>query len=168
LRWFQSEEYGIFDLYFKGDGKRMALAPQKFREIVFQLMYSQDFGGDAESIVPMLMAQLAVTKRVMREACVFRDRLLEKRAEIDAVLRMHSASYELERIPRVERNVIRLGIYELIFVKGIPPKVVIAEAMRLSRKFSTPESATFVNAVLDSIYKELIPKDVETPSGLCV
>jgi N utilization substance protein B len=140
----------------------MALTPQKFREIVFQLMYSEDFGGDAD-IIPMLMAQLCVTKRAMREACALKDQILEKKGEIDAVLRIHSASYELERIPRVERNVIRLGIYELIFSKSVPPKVAIAEAMRLSRKFATPEAATFVNAILDSILKELVTIDVKTP-----
>jgi len=131
----------------------MALAPQKFREILFQLIYNDDFGGDIE-IVEMLMAQLAVTKRVVREAVVVKDKFLEKRGEIDALIARHSKSYDFERIPRVERNVIRLGVYELLFAPDVPPKVVIAEAIRLTRKFATPEAATFVNALLDAVYTE--------------
>jgi N utilization substance protein B len=132
----------------------MPISPQKFREIVFQLLYSDDFGGSAD-VIEMLMAQLAVTKRIVREASIFKDKILGKKAEIDEAIRTHSAAYEFERIPRVERNVLRLSIYELLFSSDIPPKVAIAEAIRLARKFATSEAATFVNAVLDSIYKKI-------------
>lgn len=141
----------------------MALSPQKFREIVFQLIYSEDFGGDA-GVVEMLMAQLAVTKRIVREAYALKDKVLEKRQEIDAVISAHSESYDFERIPRVERNVIRLGIYELLFSEDVPPKVAISEAVRLSRKFATAEAATFVNAVLDSVYKKHAVKTTDDPA----
>jgi N utilization substance protein B len=132
----------------------MPISPQKFREIVFQLLYSNDFGGCAE-IAPMVMAQLCVTKKVVREACELKEGILEKKEVIDALIRDHAQSYEFERIPRIERNVIRLGVYELLFSKNVPPKVAIAEAIRLTRKFATPEAATFVNAILDSIFKLL-------------
>ena len=131
----------------------MPISPQKFREIVFQLIYSDDFGGDG-NIVDMLMAQLAVTRRIVREAHMTREKFLEKKPEIDALIRTHSEGYEFERIPRVERNVLRLGVYELLFSPEVPPRVAIAEAIRLARKFATPEASTFVNAILDSIFKE--------------
>ena len=134
----------------------MPFSPQKFREIVFQLLYSDDFGGCPE-VAEMIMAQLSVTKKIVREAGAVKDKILEKKAEIDALIRKHSESYEFERIPRIERNVIRLGAYELLFSTGVPPKVAIAEAIRLTRKFATPEAATFVNAVLDSLFKQLKP-----------
>ena len=147
----------------------MTLSPQKFREIVFQLLYSDDFGSDAE-VSEMLMAQLAVTKRILREAAAYKDVFLGKKAEIDEMIGKHSDSYDFERIPRIERNVIRLGIYELLFCPDIPPKVAIAEAIRMTRKFATPEAATFVNAILDSVYKQTITitEDVPTLSGLPV
>jgi transcription antitermination protein NusB len=141
----------------------MPIAPQKFREIVFQLLYSDDFGADAD-VIEMVMAQLSVTKRVVREASAIRDQILEKRQEIDEQIQTHCQSYEFERIPKVERNVIRLAAYELLFSKEIPPKVAIAEAIRLSRKFATPEAAAFVNAILDAILKQHLaePNDVAT------
>lgn len=132
----------------------MPISPHKFRELVFQLLYSDDFGSD-EGIIDMLMGQLSVTKRIVREACQVKEKIIEKKIEIDALIRQYSRAYDFERIPRVERNVLRLSVYELLFSPEIPPKVAIAEAIRLSRKFATAEAATFVNAVLDTIYKHL-------------
>jgi transcription antitermination protein NusB len=131
----------------------MPISPQKFREVVFQLLYSDDFGGCAE-VTEMLMAQLSVTKKVVREAYAFKEKILEKKKQLDELICKHSESYDFERIPRIERNVIRLGAYELFFSLNTPPKVAIAEAIRLTRKFATPEAATFVNAVLDSMFKQ--------------
>ncbi len=64
----------------------MPISPQKFREIVFQLLYSDDFGGSSE-VAEMLMAQLAVTKRIVREACAVKDKIVEKKDEIDVLIR---------------------------------------------------------------------------------
>ena len=64
-----------------------------------------------------------------------------------------SLSYDLDRIHSVERNVLRLGIYELFYETEIPPKVAIAESIRLSKKFGTPESVSYVNAIIDNLYK---------------
>lgn len=138
----------------------MPISPQKFREIVFQLLYSHDFGG-SEEVGEMLMAQLAVTKRIVREADLAKEKILEKKDKLDEIIRFNSTSYDFERIPRVERNILRLSIYELMFSTDIPPKVAIAEAIRLSRKFATVEAATFINAVLDTVYKKIA---VENPS----
>ncbi len=142
----------------------ISLSPQKFREIVFQLIYSSDFGGDAE-VQEMVMSQLSVTKRIVRAADAVKERFLEKKEQIDALIIKHSQGYDLERIPRVERNIVRLGIYELLFVPEVPRKVAIAESMRLARKFSTKESATFVNALMDSVYQSLEKEGVS--DGRC-
>lgn len=135
----------------------ISLSPQKFREIVFQLIYSSDFGGDAE-VEEMIMSQLEVTKRIVRAADEVKVQFLEKKEKIDALIIQHSQGYALERIPRVERNIVRLGIYELLFVPEVPQKVAIAESMRLARKFATKEAATFVNAIMDSVYQSLEKK----------
>ncbi len=130
----------------------MALSPQKFREVVFLLIYSDDFGG-GDDVVELLMGQLSVTKRIVREANEIKLKILEKKQQVDEVIRKVSEAYDFERIPRVERNVLRLSVFELLFSATIPPKVAIAEAIRLCRKFATAEAATFVNAILDVIYK---------------
>ncbi len=134
----------------------MSISPFKFREIVFQLMYGADFGSADDAIVPLIMGQLAVTKRVVREAQELKGRIDAKCAEIDQKIREESVAYDFERIPRVERNILRLSVYELLFSEEVPPKVSIAEAIRLTRKFATPEAASFINAILDSIYQKSV------------
>lgn len=143
----------------------VSFSPQKFREIVFQLVYSSDFGSDSD-VQGMMMSQLAVSRRIMKAADALKERVLEKREEIDAKIRQHSQSYDFDRIPRVERNIVRLGIYELLFVKEVPGKVAIAESIRLARKFATKEAATFVNALMDSVYHSLEQEGISSDGQL--
>jgi transcription antitermination protein NusB len=132
----------------------MSVPQQKLREIVFQMLYSFDMGrARDEDMVPLLMAELAVAKSAVLTAQKRVHAILEKQKEIDKLISNASLSYAFERIQSVERNILRLGIYELMFDEAIPPKVSIAEAMRLARKFGSPESANFVNAIMDNVYK---------------
>jgi len=137
----------------------MALPKQKFREIVFQLLFSDDFGSD-EEVITLLMSELAVSKKTVREAIEHKAQIETKQTEIDRLIAHTSKAYDFERISRVERSILRLGIYELLHDASIPLKVAIAEAIRLARKFGTPESASFVNAVLDAVkITETIPTE---------
>ena len=133
----------------------MAISQQKFREIVFQLLFSQDFVvTEEDEIVDFMMQQLAVTKKTMRQAQEKWRSIVSHISEIDETIRKFSSAYDLDRIAKVEKSVLRLGIYELCYETGIPPVVVIAEAIRLTRKFATAESSSFVNAVLDALYQD--------------
>ena len=131
----------------------MALSQQKFREIVFQLLYSQDLAHPDDTLmIELMMAELAISKRSVRLAQERVQQILEHLPEIDALIASISTSYDFARIQVVTRNILRLAVFELLFDPQIPPKVAIAEAIRLSRKFNTPESASFVNALLDNLY----------------
>ena len=130
----------------------MALPQQKFREIVFQALYSLELGGsDKDEIISLLMKELQVTKKTVREAFDQVLKIVACKEEIDALIAKTSTSYAFERIQTVEKNILRLSCYELLHDPEMPPKVVIAEGLRLARKFGTPESANFVNALLDVI-----------------
>jgi len=132
----------------------MALSPQKSREIVFQLLYSQDIGRpDEDSMTNLMMSELAVTKKNVKAAQEKVHQIQQNLQEIDPLIASVSTSYTFERIQTVTKNILRLGVYELFFEKQVPYKVVISEAIRLSRKFSSPESAGFVNALLDNLYQ---------------
>jgi len=133
----------------------MAVPKQKFREIVLQLLYSNDIAAmEVDQVNAIMMETLKVTKKVIREAYARMQLILEKKEEIDGMIQAVSHAYAIDRIQKLELNVIRLGAFELLFDDEIPPKVAIAEAMRLAQKFSTPESASFVNALLDAFYKK--------------
>ena len=131
----------------------MSISPQKQREILFLLLYSSDFGSEAE-VIDLLMQQLSVTKKAVRAAMQQCAKALEYIEALDLLIEEHSKAYALERIPRVERTILRLCLYELLCLKTTPYKVVFAEAARLTRKFATKEAAAFVNAILETIYSQ--------------
>jgi len=134
----------------------MAVTKQKFREILFHLLYSQDFDeNEKEDIISFLMAEHEVTKKTIYAAQRKQVDVMGEKEAIDKLIAEASHAYDFARIPRIEKNILRLGVYEICFDLTIPPKVAIAEAIRLARKFSTPESSTFVNAILDAIYKKV-------------
>ena len=139
----------------------MALNPYKMREIVFHLLYSSDFSEavQAESF-PIFMEHHKVTKKSMFLAEARSKEILQKLPKLDQMISETATGYEFNRIPRVERNLLRLGAYEIYFSKTVPPKVAIDEAVRLARKFSSSESASFINAILDALYKKK-PEPVE-------
>ncbi len=140
----------------------MALSPQKFREIVFQLLYSHDFFPETEdAVVDFMMEQLSVTKKNMKEALERQQKISSKTADIDEYIGRYSVAYDPSRIGKAEKNILRLGIYEICYDESVPDKVAIAEAIRLTRKFSTPESGSFVNAVLDALLKDRLISSVQ-------
>lgn len=81
---------------------------------------------------------------------------LEQRNAIDERIKKHVKNWELHRIAAVDRNILRLAIYEMLHREDIPPVVSINEAVDIAKKFSTPESGKFVNGILDQIKAELL------------
>jgi N utilization substance protein B len=145
----------------------MAFPQAKLREIIFQLLYSCDAGRtEGQSSIPLLMRELKVTRSKVYEALSKTVAIQKQLPDIDALIRKTVVGYSFERIQTVERNILRLAIFEIAIEKETPPKVAITEAMRLARKFSTPEAANFINAILDAIYKSQLgethePKAIE-------
>jgi len=133
----------------------MALSPQKFREIVFQSLYSYDFVQlEEEELVPFFMKLSCVPRSVLGLVNERKKAIWSHKEDVDRRIAKASLAYDFHRIPKVELNILRLGVFELLYDEKIPPKVAIAEAIRLCRKFATAEGATFINAVLDHIYTE--------------
>ena len=79
----------------------------------------------------------------------------ENIADIDRRLAQHAEHWRIERMPAVDRNVLRLAIYEMMAL-GTPPPVAIDEAIELARRFSGEESVHFINGVLDAVRKTLV------------
>ena len=75
---------------------------------------------------------------------------------IDALLAAHSKHWRLERMPAVDRNVLRMAVGEMIAFKQTPFPIVINEALEIARRYSAPESIQFLNGMLDTIARSLI------------
>jgi N utilization substance protein B len=81
---------------------------------------------------------------------------LEHRDESDELIRKYSKNWDLPRIAAVDRNILRLAIYEMLHRDDIPPVVSINEAVDIAKRFSTQDSGKFVNGILDSVKNELM------------
>jgi N utilization substance protein B len=78
----------------------------------------------------------------------------EHRTEIDQVIQGHSENWRLERMSRVDRNILRMAVFEMTQCTDIPPRVAINEAIDLGKQFGTEESGAFINGILDGIFLE--------------
>ncbi|NDE82420.1 MAG: transcription antitermination factor NusB [Chlamydiia bacterium] len=132
----------------------MALSQQKRREILFQLLFSFDFTRvEEDDLNEFIMKEFFVSRKAVREMLDEIKQIAIHLTDLDAKITTYSIAYELHRIPKVELNILRLAIYEMLYIPSLPPKVSIAEAIRLTRKYATMESTSFINAVLDAIFQ---------------
>lgn len=130
----------------------MSISPQKFREIVFLALFSHLSGRpDAKGSLDLYMELLKTSPTNTRNGCLRAEKILEKLPEIDEWIEKFATSFEFERIQTVEKTALRIGAFELL-EKEIPPMVAIAEALRLTKKFSTPSAVAFVHAILDKLH----------------
>jgi N utilization substance protein B len=72
-------------------------------------------------------------------------------AHIDGVITSYSENWRLSRMSKIDRNILRVALYELVYLSGIPPAVTINEAVELGKRFGTEESGSFINGILDKI-----------------
>lgn len=72
-------------------------------------------------------------------------------AHIDGIITGYSENWRLSRMSKIDRNILRLALYELVYLSGIPPAVTINEAVELGKRFGTEESGSFINGILDKI-----------------
>jgi len=133
----------------------MALVKKKYREIVFQMLFSNIFSDvEEKNIVPFIMNLIKTTKKNTLHALDYVNKIVSSLDKIDPEIKKVSSSYDIERIGKVEITIIRLALYEMLFDASIPCKVAISEAIRLTKKFAGAKSANFVNAILDAIYQK--------------
>ncbi|MEW6078593.1 MAG: transcription antitermination factor NusB [Thermodesulfobacteriota bacterium] len=90
----------------------------------------------------------------------------EKRQQIDTLLVEHSQNWKISRMSGVDRNIMKIAVYEMMYCEDVPFKVAINEAIEIGKQFSTEDSGAFINGVLDSIRKKIEPqtKKDQTPS----
>ena len=98
-----------------------------------------------------------MTQEADQEIKEFTERLVfgvyQNINDIDAKVSSYATNWQLKRMAVIDRNILRLGLYELSYAPDIPPKVTINEAVELAKKFGDIESSKFVNGILDKIHK---------------
>ena len=124
------------------------------REYALQLLYQLDVTrAGADSIIEEFWVHLEVPGEVRAFAAALVAGTLARREEIDQLIARHANNWQINRMAVVDRNILRLGAYELLFVEDVPPKVSLNEAIELAKRFGDEESSKFVNGILDAIHK---------------
>jgi len=133
------------------------------RECALQMMYELDVGKHSKDEILHTYWQMNEHPKKVRD---FAELLFEgtvlRLKEIDKVIQQHAKNWRLIRMAVVDRNVLRLAVFEFLSGGKTPETVVINEALEIAKKFSTHESAQFVNGILDSIKNELMGKGLRS------
>jgi transcription antitermination protein NusB len=128
------------------------------REAAVQLLFHWDMNvrqpleeADLDGFWQLRTANQATKEFATRVA----GGVIAEQGTIDEKITRYTANYELKRISAVDRNILRVAIYEMLFCNDVPPVVAINEAIDIAKKFGTEESGKFVNGVLDRVKLDL-------------
>jgi transcription antitermination protein NusB len=132
-------------------------ARRKARELALQRLFQDDFhrnrSGDSISDTFLCDAQVDSEVRSFAEHLV--EGVLQYREEIDAILQRYAKHWSKERMAIIDRNILRFSIYELFYLKDIPPKVTINEAIEIAKLYGGEASSAFVNGILDQVQSDV-------------
>lgn len=134
------------------------------RIVALQTLYEHEFRSQSEDSSLQLDEILARNIDRYKEAIDDKEfvsslvaGVLEHREELDEKLQPMAPGWPLEQIARIDRNVLRIGLYELLYkAESVPPKVVINEAVELAKAFGSDNSSKFINGVLGTAYRTLV------------
>ncbi|MBA3757536.1 transcription antitermination factor NusB [Candidatus Saccharibacteria bacterium] len=139
------------------------------RIVALQTLYEQDFrrGCDDQNFaLEEILVRNIDRYRETIDDKEFIEQLVagvdQKQVELDEIIRPVAPEWPIEQIARIDKVVLRIGVYELLFEKGVPPKVVINEAVELAKAFGGDNSSKFINGVLGTVLRNHENKKVSS------
>jgi N utilization substance protein B len=128
------------------------------REVTLQLLFQRDHNPRVDRPFVERFAHARLSESSLESFCLgLYDGVVAHQSEIDQRLSETAENWRLIRMAAVDRNVLRLGAYELFYMPETPPNVVLDEAIELARRYGTAESSAFVNGVLDKLRPNSTP-----------
>ncbi len=143
------------------------------RRFALQSLYEWDFWGGERT--PLDICERNIERWMFEEGESFDEvdftkgiigGVLEHQPEIDETIAKFAPDWPLEKITTIDRNILRVGVYELLYNFDIPSKVAINEAIELAKSFGGDSSGRFVNGVLGAVYRDQLARGIEKPSDL--
>lgn len=130
------------------------------REIIMQSLYQWDFRERPTGVLPAIIEQnieefgagLDDTKTFISESI---EGVMEHIEDIDTLIVEYATNWPMEQMTLVDRNILRLGVYEMQYNEDIPPKVAINEAIELAKAYGGPSSGKFINGILGAMFIKL-------------
>lgn len=131
------------------------------RIVAMQTLYEYDFrdgAGDAHiELAPILERNLGEFSKAIDDTAFVHDvvnGVIKHQADIDGIIAPAAPEWPVDQIAKIDKIVLRVGVYELCFKRDVPPKVAINEAVELAKAFGGENSSKFVNGVLGTIYRQ--------------
>jgi N utilization substance protein B len=129
---------------------------RKARELALQMLFQWEQGGHSpQHVVSTFLRAQRVDEEVENFAQALFEGTVAEIETLDRIVREHSEHWRVERMPAVDRNLLRVALYELRHHPETPPAVIINEALEIARRFSDKHAVDFVNGILDAVRKTL-------------
>ncbi len=128
---------------------------RKGREVLLQLLFQEEmnFSKDRECLLKNFWSDFPSDPLISEWAQDLYLKIADKKEELDKVIESHSQNWKMYRMSPIDRNILRTATYELFYEKETPGEVVLNEAIEIAKRFGNEDSASFVNGVLDNIWK---------------
>jgi N utilization substance protein B len=134
------------------------------RELAMQALYFlEEQTGDPEQALELFCRNFTPPRKSRRFFFDLVNGVQEQRGTIDGIVENYSDNWKVFRMPRVDRNVIRISVYEMLWHPDIPYKVSINEAIDIGKRFGAGDSGAFINGILDRIRKALENGEIDLP-----
>lgn len=125
---------------------------RRSRELAMQALFYMDMSkNDSQEMVELFCDNFVHSKNALPFFLKLVNGVIHTRPQIDQIIERFSSNWKMSRMSCVDRNIIRIAVYELLFCDDIPSKVSINEAIDVGKKFGAQESGAFINGILDSI-----------------
>jgi len=131
------------------------------REVALQLLFQREHNTKTDRAAQEQFVRERLRDEPIRKFCLFLyDGVVEHLTEIDGKLTAAAENWRIARMPTADRNILRIGAFELLHMQDTPAAVAFDEAIELARRYGTADSSAFVNGVLDRLRREAFPTEV--------
>ena len=130
---------------------------RRARELAVQVLFHLEFSlDDPNEAVDLIYDKFNSQKSIKSFSKELVSGICENKKEVDKLIRSASKNWRIDRMSYLDRSILRLATFEILFMKDIPPKVSMDEAVEIGKKFGSKDSGSFVNGLLDNIYNNLL------------
>lgn len=157
--------FGLSSLFFLFMSTKIPLESRRGqgRIAAMKFLFEMEFHGEQD--LDERMKDFFLFQRIKDGIAGYARTLIEgsfsHRKQLDAILTDNLQNWTLSRLSRVDRNILRLGVFELLYVDDVPSKVTLNEMVELAKSFGNTDSGSFVNGVLDAVRRKLAQRDTE-------
>ena len=143
------------------------LTPKQKRQariITLQVIYAHELKGSDldDTLTIMLDEGKPPMGHVIKYGKQLSKLVFQHSIEVDDLIRNRSKNWDFDRITLIDKLILRMALVEMIYVDEVPPKVSIAEGVEIAKQFSTEDSSSFINGILDAVYNKIVKKEKNT------